>query len=484
VTSVLDVLFLRRPAIDYVSPAICEVNFSNSGGPIIILNPLPRLVGPTGLVLGGDGHDHRLSWNRYPGALCYSVYKLVDELDPFGPYQLIAECISDNFIDLDGPGHYRITVITPDGETPFSDPYNVVFPNPPVPPVETTIEAVNGIYVAQDFSDDGIIAGYTITGLGAFWKAGVTTTPDFGGASGALQCAKNGRVGGASLDALSNGLGLWQEISGLPVDAGTDILIESLNTAGVAAATGAGGIVYRYTNGVGLLDLGNLGESSVIGHDSVVGSSPFRSRTINDSGYIAVTSKDLIPQFHACLWNGVALLDITPPAADVSSSFSVNNAGHVLGAYKTLASTTRGFLFDGVSYFDIVVSAIVDTTPYNFNSTDQACGAYNTGVDLFPFWWESGAAQPITLLPGMTSGEAYSINDAGWVVGYMTNGITQTAFIYKIDENEVLSLFDLLPAATDWNSLESALFVNNNKQIVGFGTYLGTPGTIFLLTLP
>jgi hypothetical protein len=133
VTSVLDVLFLRRPVIEYVSPAICEVDFSSSGGPVIVLDPISRLLGPTGLVLGADGHTHRLAWNNYPGALCYSVYKLVDELDPFGPYQLIAECITDNFIDLDDPGHYRITVITPDGESPFSDPYDVVFPSPPVP---------------------------------------------------------------------------------------------------------------------------------------------------------------------------------------------------------------------------------------------------------------------------------------------------------------------------------------------------------------
>jgi len=121
--STIDVLFLRRPKIDYISPPVCEVIFSSSSGPVIVLNPLTPQVYPTGLVLGGTG-GFILSWNTYPGALCYSVYKSVNPDDAFGSYVIVAECIPNPTIDLEsfGPGFYRVSAITPDGETPLSLP--------------------------------------------------------------------------------------------------------------------------------------------------------------------------------------------------------------------------------------------------------------------------------------------------------------------------------------------------------------------------
>lgn len=125
--SVFETLFLRRPVIDYVSPPVCEVDFSSSASPVIVLEDITKPLAPSGLILSGEGNFH-LSWNVYPGALCYSIYKSVDELDPFGEYQIIAECIGDNFIDLDdfGPGYYKVTVITKDGESEFSDTVHIV----------------------------------------------------------------------------------------------------------------------------------------------------------------------------------------------------------------------------------------------------------------------------------------------------------------------------------------------------------------------
>jgi hypothetical protein len=75
----------------------------------------------------------RLSWNAYPGALCYTVYKLVDS-----EYVIVAECIDGTELDLDdlGPGTYVPVVITPDGETD-GDP--ITTPDPPIPPVPPPI---------------------------------------------------------------------------------------------------------------------------------------------------------------------------------------------------------------------------------------------------------------------------------------------------------------------------------------------------------
>jgi len=99
------------------------VLFSSSSGPVIVLNPLTPQSYPTGLILGGAG-DFMLNWNTYPGALCYSVYQSVNPDDSFGQYKIVAECIPNPPIDLTsfGPGFFRVSAITLDGETPLSLP--------------------------------------------------------------------------------------------------------------------------------------------------------------------------------------------------------------------------------------------------------------------------------------------------------------------------------------------------------------------------
>lgn len=120
--SIFDILFVRRPVLNYVCPPVCEVLFSGTGVPIIILEPFTPNSSVSGLVRGGAG-GFRLSWNRYPGAICYSVYQADNEDEPFGTYHLIAECIPDATFELPpGRGPFRVTAITPDGETPPSDP--------------------------------------------------------------------------------------------------------------------------------------------------------------------------------------------------------------------------------------------------------------------------------------------------------------------------------------------------------------------------
>lgn len=127
----LDVLFLRRPRLDYISPPVCEALFSSSGGPVIVLNPLTPQAFPTGLILGGIG-SFFLNWDAYPGALCYSVYK-ADTSNPFGSYTIVAECIPNPPFDISGfgGGCFRVSAITPDGETPLSLPVCSESANPP-----------------------------------------------------------------------------------------------------------------------------------------------------------------------------------------------------------------------------------------------------------------------------------------------------------------------------------------------------------------
>lgn len=129
--TIFDFLCMRKPKFEYVCPPLCE--FSASGFPTIVLDPFSRNK-VTGLVFGGVG-NLRLSWNAFPGALCYTIY-LATTSDPFGPYEIVAECVNGNpecpecppgpdpHINIEpfGEGCYRVSAITEDGESELSDP--------------------------------------------------------------------------------------------------------------------------------------------------------------------------------------------------------------------------------------------------------------------------------------------------------------------------------------------------------------------------
>jgi hypothetical protein len=86
--SALDVLFLRRPKIDYVSPPVCENIFTGSSGPVIVLDPFDELGKISGIVIDVEGGSRIVSWPSFPGAICYTIY-----LDEDGVLTVIAECV-------------------------------------------------------------------------------------------------------------------------------------------------------------------------------------------------------------------------------------------------------------------------------------------------------------------------------------------------------------------------------------------------------
>lgn len=116
---VWEILYARQLPLHYVSPGICG-DFSGSSSPIIVLSQ-PALNKIFGLILGGFG-NFRLSWNAFPGAICYNVYRVVG----VDLYEIQAQCIPDPFYDLTEDGTYVVTAITLEGETPFSDPVDFV----------------------------------------------------------------------------------------------------------------------------------------------------------------------------------------------------------------------------------------------------------------------------------------------------------------------------------------------------------------------
>jgi hypothetical protein len=472
--SALEYLFMRRPSIDYISPAICEAAFSSSSGPIIVLNALDHLVTITGIVFGSTGHPHRLSWNRYPGALCYSVYKLVDELDPNGAYQLIAECISDEFIDLESEGTYKITAITPDGETPFGDAITVVFSAAP-PLGDVTVQWIE-IDVPLDFSEDEtVIVGYVGT-TAAVYKAGVITTH-------ALADSDFSSFNAVSPD------GSW--IVGVDTVSGVDNMV----SYDLASYRNLGNDGF---SGTGLFDVNNHGHAlstslkivdtisatvivnipAVYPNTMVVDSN--HPHNINGSDQVPLID---IPNDKPVRYSSGVVSLITP--ADWLSrqiiTNIINDAGHVVQTYVDTGSQIRTFFFNGFASASIGDFG-GSVTAFAMSDTNWVVGRADNGSSFFGAfrWSPTHALEMLPIIPSMTPGSegyALDVNDDGWIVGVMDG----KAFVYH--DGVSIELTSLIPFGSGWSSLDVALFINNLNQVVGFGTYLGVSGRVFLMQL-
>lgn len=84
---------------------------------------------------------------------------------------------------------------------------------------------------------------------------------------------------------------------------------------------------------------------------------------------------------------------------------------------------------------------------------------------------------------GRTFAEAKDVNDAGQIVGFVTNisGLSDRAFLW---ENGVMTdLNDLLPANSGW-VLRSAEGINEQGWITGFGTFNGVTRAFVLVPEP
>lgn len=135
-TSVIEVLFARRPEINYVSPPACEVIISAFSGLLITLSTIGRIPAAGGLIIRGEWPGpFSLDWSTEQGegppVICYNIYQVVD-----GQLLLVAECVNPppggGGVPLPpGGGTFVVTPVTPEGEGPPSPP--ITTPGAPPP---------------------------------------------------------------------------------------------------------------------------------------------------------------------------------------------------------------------------------------------------------------------------------------------------------------------------------------------------------------
>lgn len=554
--SVFDYLCLRRPRLDYIAPPFCENDFSGSGGPVIELDPFGRIAAPTGLVLSGEG-NLTLSWDDYPGALCFNIYQAVDPNNPDGEYVIIAECVEGNSFQLPpGSGVYKVSAITMNGESDLSNPIVVNGGGGGCTP-DIDIVGLNPISTFRHaLSNSGILIGtfmggsrpaYHFNNVTKDIRTVINSSPITASQSGNTILASGPIfnpdhvnrviVFSTAEQAQITGFVSNQEVTVNPSQtvASTTFEIRG-NTLGGALGQGlvsnSAGILSGVEEPFGGGDFHTFWLDTVANTIRDLGAdrSPFdinvdgdllldnltnpashrteiydaSAQTFTDLGIIepgsqtspvafndnlvaAVNCDVALPLTHqtACRWAGGLLTSIHPVQAgdEASTAVAINSSGNITGFYRPAngSDPLQGFVNFGGASTDLGNFGD-EVVPTDINDSNTVVGDAISGSELIPFFWTSGGGiQAIPLISGRQGGEAEAINSAGWIVGQMYGSGNDVAYVYK--DGATTPLINFVPAGSGWLELTSAIVVNNNKQIAGFGIHNTEGFSAYLLTL-
>jgi probable HAF family extracellular repeat protein len=234
--------------------------------------------------------------------------------------------------------------------------------------------------------------------------------------------------------------------------------------------------------------------SDGVTHDlaSVFGTESSGANDINDNGLIAGWGRQQ-QTCHAYVYNsetGTAPTNLGAlPGHAWSSPLAINNKGHVVGISTPAQPSPAGaegfhaFLYDG---------ALKDLGPnryaYDVNDNDQVVGDWLvSGASYWTaFLCETSSGTPqftnlrLVTRGGFKGSVATGINNPGDIVGHVHNPdmmgqVKIRAFVRPASgplAGEMLDLNNLIPPNSGW-LLHWASAINDNRQIVGTGTYNG-----------
>lgn len=326
-------------------------------------------------------------------------------------------------------------------------------------------------------------AGYTVTGLGTLG----------GSSSFALAVNDAGQVTGNAQTAAGNpnprlNAFLWQD--GVMTNLG--VLPGSNNFSRGYAINNGGVVVGESDNNTSRA----VRYGTAAGTRSDLGGLPPNNRGVahgvNDGG-VAVGASSNGSAVRAVRFNGdgtatdLGSLDglTTTPAR----AWDINDAGQAVGHSRNAAGVGRATLWqpDGTVVDLGGLSATGFAEAFAVSENGLVVGAAVSGATQFgtairrPFLYDGTLTELGRL--GRTFGEAKDVNDAGLVVGFVTNvsGSPDRAVLWQ--NGAATDLNSLIPAGSGW-VLRSAEGINNRGQIVGFGTFNGQTQAFILNAVP
>jgi len=210
----------------------------------------------------------------------------------------------------------------------------------------------------------------------------------------------------------------------------------------------------RYT----VNDLGSLGG----GDESV-------ALAINARGdVVGITTVPNSDFYHAYIYSGGQMHEITPPGADFSETNSINNRGEVVGYYSvSINGNPDDFINHAFLSSSGKIQELISTFSFasDISNRGDITGSFlissQSPQDVWhAFLYTRGQLIDLETLGGDFS-EGYGINDRGQVVGYssIAGNSAQHAFLYSGGQMQDLGTL---------GGLSVALRINENGQIVGY----------------
>jgi probable HAF family extracellular repeat protein len=175
---------------------------------------------------------------------------------------------------------------------------------------------------------------------------------------------------------------------------------------------------------------------------------------------------------HAFLYIGGVMLDLGTLGGLSSTAVALNESGQVAGDSTIASEETRAFLFDGTTLQNLGTLGGTLSRSVDLNDAGHVIGNSTLpgDADSHGFIYRNGILQDLGTLGGPSS-IARDLNVLGQVVGSATDANSQPrAFLW--DNGVMTDLNTLLPANSGWD-LTDAYFINDRRQVVGQGLYLG-----------
>jgi probable HAF family extracellular repeat protein len=203
------------------------------------------------------------------------------------------------------------------------------------------------------------------------------------------------------------------------------------------------------------------------------------AEAINDAGQIAGAADNRNGDLLATLWQDGKPRSLgVLSRGDMSIASGINASGDVVG--YSGSCEVRGFLYRNGKMAPLPGLGGASSYAASINADGSIVGSAEArnGEDWHAVLWQSGKIRDLGTLGGSDS-DAYGINDRGEVVGAsLTAGQEPHAFLWR--DGRMVDLNTLIPAKLGW-VLQSAMAINNDGAIVGFGA-AGGQYRGFLLT--
>ena len=214
--------------------------------------------------------------------------------------------------------------------------------------------------------------------------------------------------------------------------------------------------LYR-TNGA-LLDLGALG----VGNSSAT--------DINNQGQVTGWSTGANGLTVAFRWQNGIMTGFTLGGS--AFAYAINEVGQVVGESFNTNKENHAFLYSGGTVIDLGTLGGTYSVAYAISQAGQVIGDSTTAgdADTHGFIYSGGVMTNLGTLGG-TYSSAHAINHLGQVVGESDDvGGNTLAFLWH--NGVMVNLNERLPVNSGW-ILQSAWFINDAGQVVGYGHYQG-----------